>query len=73
MVRIEVLMLFRSGHNTFHPGEIRLVEESEARHFCAAGWARSAEFGVGAVDIEPKRLQVHNSTVGQSAPILGVK
>lgn len=73
MVKIEVLTLFRRGHDTFHPGEIRMVDEADAAHFCRAGWARAAGLETGTPDTAPKTLDVHNSTIGHSAPTLGVK
>jgi len=72
MVRIEVLTLFRSGYTTFHPGEIRLVEPKDAADFCAAGWAKAAEFATPAPDTSPKVLDVHKSIIGQAAKTLGV-
>lgn len=73
MVRIEVLTLFRRGHDTFYPGEIRMVDAADAAHFCRAGWARSAEFETGTPDTSDKTLDVHNSRIGHAAPNLGVK
>lgn len=73
MVKIEVLTLFRRGYDTFHPGEIRMVDAADAAHFCRCGWARSVEFETGTPDTSEKTLEVHNSKVGQSAPQLGVK
>lgn len=73
MVRIEVLSLFRRGHDTFYPGEIRFVDDADAAHFCRSGWARSAEFETGTPDTADKTLDVHNSRIGHAAPTIGVK
>ena len=73
MVRIEVLSLFRKGHDTFHPGEIRMVAEGDAAHFCRAGWAKAADLPTGTPDTSEKTLEVHNSSIGHAATNLGVK
>ena len=73
MVKIEVLSLFRRGHDTFHPGEVRMVDEADAAHFCRSGWAKSADLPTGTPDTAEKTLEVHNSHIGQKAPQIGVK
>lgn len=73
MVRIEVISLFRRGYDTFHPGEIRMVDAADAEHFCRAGWAKATEFATGAADTSAKTLEVQNSQIGQKATKPGVK
>jgi hypothetical protein len=73
MLKIEVLSLFRKGHDTFHPGELRMVSPEDAAHFCRAGWAKAAGLETGTPDTAEKTLEVHKSIIGQSAPNLGVK
>lgn len=71
MVRIEILTKFKRAGQVFYPGEVRMVDEAEARHVCGAGWARSAEFATDVPETSEKILDVHCSTFGQSVSKIG--
>lgn len=68
MKRIEVLQTFKHGGQIFHAGEVRLVTPEDAGYFCGLGWAKAEGLATGTVDTSEKTLNVHNSTIGHSAP-----
>lgn len=73
MKRIDVLQTFRHAGQTYYAGEVRLVEDGDAGHFCGAGWARAAGIESGTPDTSPKSLDVQSSAIGQDADNAGVK
>jgi len=37
--RIQILITFRDGYDTYHAGDARTVSDADAERFIAAGWA----------------------------------
>lgn len=70
MKRIEMLTDVKDPDGLFLKGEIRLVSPERAGYFCGLGWAKdvAGEIPTTAPDTSPVTLEVHNGTVGHSAP-----
>ena len=70
MKRIEMLTAVKDPDGLFLKGEIRLVTPERAGYFCGLGWAKDlgGELATGTPDTSPVTLEVHNGTVGHSAP-----
>lgn len=73
MKRIECLTDFRSKGQNYYKGELRVVSEGDAGHFCGTGWARdiSGEILTGSPDLSPKIVRPDETIAGQETE--GVK
>lgn len=69
MKRIEILTRFKHGTGSYYPGEVRVVEESDAGLFCGNGWARdiSGDIPTGSATPADVKLSIDHGVIGQAA------
>ncbi len=71
-MRIECLMPFKEGRESFEKGDIFTIEDAAAARFIKAGWAK--DVGTPAVDVpssEPVTLDVQGVSHKQKAVTRG--
>ena len=62
--RIHCIVAFLDDRDRIEAGEIRVVEESRAERFIAAGWA-SVDGLQGDISAPPQHLNIQGAVIGQ--------